>query len=432
MREYSLINFKDNIILIDCQVAGLSGDMLLAGLIDLGADFQKIKDTLISAAIRVPDVKNFDANRKKVLKNGIAATQILFSFEERSNHTHGADLQDSLNAILTNLNWNTSEKTLARYILNTLIKAEAKIHGVAEKDVHLHEAGSIDTLMDIIGFITACKELNLFENTSWISTPIAIGGGSLKFSHGQVTNPAPATLEILKNTNLEIVGGPVDSELTTPTGASILVNMVERTYQFYPLFSVKAIGYGAGSKDFPTIPNVLRIVQGINASKPSYNFERIITIETNVDDVTGELLSNTANKILETGFAKDISIISVSSKKRPGYLIQILTTYEHLVPITDILMRELGTLGVRFFPTMRYTLNRKILSLPVEILNEPHQISVKISWDSNNIIMQTKPESDDLEQLSKKTGMPMRQLLQIINKELEKKYPIGQKIKELF
>jgi uncharacterized protein (TIGR00299 family) protein len=417
--------------LIDCQIAGLSGDMLLAALLDLGANFQKIKDTLISAAKIVPDVKNFDVNHKKILKNGIAATQILFSFEGDSHHTHGEDLQDSMNAILANLNWNNSEKTLAREILTTLIRAEAKIHGTSEKEVHLHEAGSIDTLMDIIGFITACKDLNLLETSSWISTPIAIGGGSLKFSHGLVSNPAPATLEILKKANFDIIGGPVDSELTTPTGASILVNMVERTYQFYPLFSVKAIGYGAGTKDFSTIPNVLRIVQGINASKPSYNFEQIITIETNVDDVTGELLGNTANKILETGFAKDISIISVSSKKRPGYLIQILTTYDHLVPITDILIHELGTLGVRFFPTMRYTLNRKIVSIPIEVLNQPYKISVKISWDSNYTIIQTKPESDDLERLSKNTAIPMRQLLQIINKELEKKYPIGQKINDL-
>lgn len=431
MREQSLINFKDNIILIDCQIAGLSGDMLLAGLIDLGADFQKIKDTLILASKTVPDVKNFNVNHKKVLKNGITATQILFSFEKNLHHTHGEDLLESMNAILANSNWNNSEKTLARNILTTLIKAEAKIHGTSEKDVHLHEAGSIDTLMDIIGFVTACKELNLLENCSWISTPIAVGGGPLRFSHGLVSNPAPATLEILKNPNLEITGGPVDSELTTPTGASILVNMVERTYQFYPLFSVKAIGYGAGTKDFSTIANVLRIVHGIHANKPSYNFEQIITIETNVDDVTGELLGNTANKILETGFVKDISIISVSSKKRPGYLIQILTTYEHLLPITDILIHELGTLGVRFFPTMRYTLNRKILSLPIEVLNQPHKISVKISWDSNNTIIQTKPESDDLERLSKNTGIPMRQLLQIINKELEKKFPIGQKINQI-
>jgi uncharacterized protein (TIGR00299 family) protein len=404
--------------------------MLLAGLIDLGADFQKVRAILISASKIVSDVKNFNVNHKKVLKNGITATQILFSFDEDSHHTHGEDLQDSMNAILTNLNWNNSERTLARNILTTLMKAEAKIHGTSEKDVHLHEAGSIDTLMDIIGFITACKDLNLLENCSWISTPIAVGGGSLKFSHGQVSNPAPATLEILKKPNLEIIGGPVDSELTTPTGASILVNMVERTYQFYPLFSVKAIGYGAGTKDFSTIPNVLRIVQGINTNKPAYNFEQIITIETNVDDVSGELLGNTANKILETGFVKDISIISVSSRKRPGYLIQILTTYEHLVPITDLLIHELGTLGVRFFPTMRYTLNRKIVSLPIEVLNQPQKISVKISWDSNNLIIQTKPESDDLERLSKSTGISMRQLLQIINTELEKKYPIGQRIIE--
>ena len=405
--------------------------MLLAGLIDLGANFQEIKNILINASKFVSDVSNFEINYEKVLKNGIAATQIQFSFDEERTPRHGEDLQNLMNEILEDLNWGSSEKTLAKNILTTLIRAEAKIHGTSEQEVHLHEAGSIDTLMDIIGFITACKDLSLFDNYSWVSTPIAVGGGFLKFSHGLITNPAPATLEILKDANFEIIGGPIDSELTTPTGASILVNMVERTSQFYPLFSVKAIGYGAGTKDFSNIPNVVRLVQGISANRPSYNFEQIITIETNVDDVTGELLSNTTNKIMETGFAKDISIISVSSKKRPGYLLQILTTFEHLLPIVDILIHELGTLGVRFFPTMRYTLNRRIISFPFQISDKNYTISVKISWDSNDNIIQTKPESDELLQLSKEIRIPMKQLLQIINSELEKRFPLGEKFSAL-
>jgi hypothetical protein len=404
--------------------------MLLAGLIDLGANFQFIEHTLMNASKLVSDVSNFNINCEKVLKNGISATQIYFSFDGDLPHKHGEDLHYIMNEILTDLNWSTSEKTLTRNILQTLVRAEAKVHGTSEEEVHLHEAGSIDTLMDIIGFIAACKELNLLENCSWISTPVAVGGGLLEFSHGQVANPAPATLEILKDANFEISGGPVDSELTTPTGASILVNMVERTSRFYPLFSVKAIGYGAGMKDFSSIPNVLRIVHGINTNQAPYNFEQIITIETNVDDVTGELLSNTTNKIMETGFAKDISIISVSSKKRPGYLIQILTTFEHLLPIVDILIHELGTLGVRFFPTMRYTLNRKTISFPFQISDKNYTISVKISWDSNGNIMQTKPESDEVLQLSKETRIPMKQLLRIINTELEKKFPLGEKIND--
>lgn len=406
--------------------------MLLAALIDLGANFQEIYKVLMNASGLVPDITNFNMNSEKVLKNGISATQIFFSLEGDCAERQGADLQNLMNAILADLNWSNSENKLANSILQTLIRAEAKIHGTSDQKVHLHEAGSIDTLLDIIGFITACKEQNLLENCSWISTPIAVGGGPLKFSHGQVSNPAPATLEILKNANLEIIGGPVDSELTTPTGASILVNMVEKTSRFCPLLSVRAIGYGAGMKDFATIPNIVRIIQGTNTHITApYNFEEIITIETNVDDVTGEVLSNTTNKIIETGFAKDISIISVSSKKRPGYLIQILTTFEHLLPITDILIHELGTLGVRFFPTMRYTLNRKTISFPFHISDKTYTISVKISWDSSNTILQTKPESDEILQLSKETRIPMNQLLRIINIELEKIFPLGEKITNL-
>lgn len=418
------------ILIVDCQVAGISGDMLLAALIDLGANFEKIKKKLISASKFVPNVKNFNISHKKVVKNGISATQIFLTFEENSQHRHGKDLQAIIKKIVNNLNWNANEKKLTLDILNTLLKAEAKIHGTSEDHVHLHEAGSIDTLIDIIGFILACKDLKLLDNCLWVSTPIAVGGGQLNFSHGTVSNPAPATLEILKTKEFEIFGGPVDSELTTPTGASILVNMAEKTVKFFPPLIVQSIGYGAGTKDFPNVPNVLRLIQGKQPIASPFNLEHIVTIETTVDDVTGELLGNTVQKIMETGFVKDVSVIPVSLKKRPGYIIQILGTYEHLLPVIQILMDELGTLGVRFFPTMRYTLNRKIVPIPIQVQNEIHHVSVKISWDSNNIIIQNKPESDEVMQLSKKTGISMRKLMELINKELEKKFPIGHQLND--
>ncbi len=405
--------------------------MLLAGLIDLGANYQGIRDELKSISNFVPDFLDFKMDCKKVLKNGITATQIHFSFKEKDHHNHGEDLQLIMKTITSHLNWNDPEKNLAFNILNTLIQTEAKIHGTSPDHVQLHEAGSMDTIADILGFIMACKDLQLLENCSWISTPVAVGGGILKFSHGLTSNPAPATLEILKNNNFEIVGGPVESELTTPTGASILVNLVKNTTKFYPSIVPLKIGYGAGTKDFPNVPNILRIIYGNQPVPIPYNFEQIVTIETNIDDITGELLGNTINKLVDTGFLKDISVIPVSSRKRPGYLIQILTNYEHLFPITQLLITELGTLGVRFFPTMRYTLNRKMISLPIEILNQNYKISVKISWDLNNILIQTKPESDEIEQLSKKTGVPMRKLLQLINEKLEKTFPLGQKMNDL-
>ncbi|NVM55998.1 MAG: nickel pincer cofactor biosynthesis protein LarC [Candidatus Helarchaeota archaeon] len=402
--------------------------MVLAGLIDLGANFQRIKEKLLSASKFVPNVEQLEINCKKVVKNGINATQISFSFEETLKHRHGKDVLSIMKKITTHFNWNDYKKALALNILNTLIRAEAIIHGTSEELVHLHEAGSIDTIFDIVGFILACQDLQLLENCTWISTPVAVGGGLLNFSHGIVSNPAPATLEILKTKEFEIVGGPVESELTTPTGASILVNLIKNNIKFYPPLIIQSIGYGAGTKDFSKIPNVLRLIQGKEPTLSPYNFEKIITIETNVDDITGELLGNTVHKIMETGFAKDVSVIPMTSKKRPGYLIQILTNYEHLMPIIQLLINELGTLGVRFFPTMRYTLNRKIVSLPIQVLNKNYNIPVKISWDSNTTIIQTKPESDEIMQLSKKTGVSMRKLLQIINKEIESKFQIGQKL----
>ncbi len=430
-RKISGVDFEKKILILDCQIAGLSGDMILAGLIDLGADFDAIKSKLTDALRLVPDVKNFKFGCKKVVKNGISGTQIFLSFKESVKHRHGKDLNSIMNKMVSYLDWNDSERKLARDILNTLIRAEAKVHESSEEHVHLHEAGSIDTIIDIIGFILACQDLNLFNRCHWISTPVAVGGGRLKFSHGLVSNPAPAVLEILKQRGIEIVGGPVESELTTPTGAAILVNIVKKSVKFYPPISLESIGYGAGTQEFPNIPNVLRIIMGRQTESSPYNFEQIITVETNVDDITGELLGNTINKLMKSGIAKDISVIPVTTKKRPGYLIKILTTYDHLLSIVSFLINELGTLGVRFFPTMRYTLNRKIISIPINIQNQDYNISVKISWDLKNIIIQNKPESDEILQLSQKTGISMRELLKIISAEIEKQFPIGKKLPEL-
>ena len=406
--------------------------MLLAGLIDLGANFQKIKEKLSDVATFTSNVKDFMIDKRKVNKNGIKATQLLLNYKETKKHTHGKDLFSLITKISDEFKWNLKEKNLALNILNTLIQAEAKIHGTSPEQVHLHEAGSFDTIVDIIGFILACQDLNLLENCLWVSSPIAVGGGLLEFSHGIVSNPAPATLEILKGKDFEIIGGPVDSELATPTGVSILVNMVQKTTKFYPPIFVEDIGYGAGEKNFSHIANVLRIIKGKRLEPLSFNLEQIITIETNVDDITGELLGNTINKIMESGYVKDVSVIPITTKKRPGYIIQILTTYEYLSSVIHSLIHELGTLGVRFYPTMRYTLNRKIISIPISILDEVYTISVKISWDSNKIIVQTKPEADEILNLSKKTGLSMKKILQIINKELEKRFPIGHKIENNF
>jgi uncharacterized protein (TIGR00299 family) protein len=230
-------------MIIDCQTAGISGDMIVAGLIDLGADFQRLREKLKSASKFAPDVKDFDIKCETVLKNGINATKISISLKERGKHQHGKDLKSILKRIAEHLKWKDSEKLLALKILDTLINAEARVHGTSPNHVHLHEAGSFDTFVDIVGCILACQDLKLLENCLWVSTPVSVGGGLLKFSHGLTSNPAPAVLEILKNRNFEIIGGPVDSELTTPTGAAILVNLVKKTSKFYPSFYIESVGY---------------------------------------------------------------------------------------------------------------------------------------------------------------------------------------------
>ncbi|MHA1265717.1 MAG: nickel pincer cofactor biosynthesis protein LarC [Candidatus Helarchaeota archaeon] len=421
---------NQKVIILDCQIAGISGDMLLGGLVDLGADFQIIKKKLLQSLKPFYNIEKITINCKKVVKNGISATQLIVKYPEEKEHKHGGTLKSILEKILKPLSWKENEKLLAINILKTLIKAEAKIHGSSIDKVHLHEAGSIDTIIDIVGFILACKNLNILQHTSWISTPVAVGGGILNFSHGKISIPAPAVLEILKNKRIEIKGGPIQSELTTPTGAAILVNLISHSSEFYPKLKIERVGYGGGKKNFQSIPNVLRIVKGIKSLFRYYQYEEIVTIETNVDDVTGELIGNTINKLVNNRMVLDAAVIPMTTKKRPGYIIKILAYKEHIFSIVQHLINELGTLGVRFFPTKRYRVNRKIISLPIQIHNQIYHFPVKISWDSKNTVIQTKPESDKVLLLSEQIGISMRELLRIIANELDKKYPIGKSLPE--
>ncbi len=161
-------------------------------------------------------------------------------------------------------------RDLATRSIDSLIEAEAKVHGETPSDVHLHEAGSIDTVVDIIGTAYALDELGLTKDTKIYSTPVAVGGGLFKFSHGKVQSPAPATLEILRSKAFPMVGGPIEFELTTPTGAALLVNIVDEAVPFYPPIKPMRTGYGSGTKDFESMPNIVRLTLADNYSKNFY------------------------------------------------------------------------------------------------------------------------------------------------------------------
>ena len=237
------------VIVIDPQIAGVSGDMLLSSLIDLGADKNEIIEGIKKSEkfLSNSTIKKIDF--KKIQKHGVESTELILEIDENISKRKGIEIKKSILDSVNELNLSIKAKRFAESCINSLILSESKIHGINEDSVHFHEASSIDTLIDIVGVTIACENLKLFEEKI-VCLPVSVGGGTVNFSHGTMSNPASAVLQIFKNSNLNIQGSNAKEELTTPTGACILTNLTNNSIEYYPSMNITAIGYGAGQKAF--------------------------------------------------------------------------------------------------------------------------------------------------------------------------------------
>ncbi len=398
------------VIVIDSQIAGISGDMLLCALVDLGANKSKIINAIKISEKNISGstIKNIDFG--KVKKNGIEATELILDIEEKTHERKGTEIQKCIENSLDEIGLSEKAKIFAKTSIETLMKAESKIHGSPLSSVHFHEASSIDTVIDIIGTATAIDDLKLFDD-EFISTPVAVGGGTLTFSHGTTSNPASAILEILKNSEIIILGGQVNEELTTPTGASMLTNLTNTCLDFYPKMKVNSIGYGAGKKNFDGFSNVLKIIQG---EKSRYFQQDVVQVlETNVDDVSGELLGNLIEKIMSYG-AKDVTITSAISKKgRPTNLVSVICDFKSMNSIIELLISETGTLGVRVRTSERYTVPRTIEKISIKIQGSIFEVNCKIVYDGASI-KNFKVESDDINLISNTINQSFKKTEELI------------------
>jgi uncharacterized protein (TIGR00299 family) protein len=270
----------------------------------------------------------------------------------------------------------------------------------------------VDTAAEIIGCAVALDDLHMFEDGAKVySTPLAVGGGIFKFSHGIVSAPAPATLAILQSKNFPFHGGPIEKELATPTGTSLLVNLAE-PISFYPAIVPRKVGYGAGTKEYPELPAVLRLTLG-EASETGLARDEIAVLETNLDDITGEILGYTMDRLLAEG-AKDVSIIPVTTKKnRPAQIIKVIADQTDVAHLSEVLIAETGTLGVRVYYCERHIINRELLMVDLQVLDSKETVRVKVSKNAQGRIVRIKPEFDDLKLLAEKTGKPLRELMDL-------------------
>jgi len=412
-----MLNYE-KILVIDASIAGISGDMFLGALIDLGANKKKVISLRDFILRYVEGVKDIDITVKDVKRREFRAKKVIIKAVDEKKYRHGKEVIDSIVNIVNELDLSSKAKEFAINTVKTLVGVEAMIHGESVDEVHLHEAGLADTIVDIVGSAIALDDLKLFNAKIYV-TPVAVGGGRIKISHGIITSPAPATLEILKKSNIHVIGGPIKAELTTPTGASLLVNLVHEATLFYPHLQVERVGYGAGDKDFKEIPNILRVVLG--SKHEALKYEEIMVIETDIDDVTGEVVGYLVDKLIAEG-AKDVSIIPIYRKKnRPGYMVRVISDLENYQRLTRIIMLETGTLGVRYLRYARHIVPiREIKPVKVVINGKEYEVKVKISRDYQGNIIGLKPEYDSIKEVALKANIPLRKVSDLVYEKISK------------
>src|SRR5574338_1093755 len=405
------------VVIIDSQIAGISGDMLLSAIIDIGAKKAKVIDGVYVAENYLSGSKIKNIDFKKTVKHGTEATHLLLDINENTQERKGIEIQECITLTLDKIGLSEMAKVFAGQTIRSLINSESKIHGEPIESVHFHEASGIDTVVDIVGTTIALDDLSFFSDEI-ISTPVAVGGGKLCFSHGVVSNPASAILEIVKNTNIIISGGHVKEELTTPTGASLLVNLTKDCSEFYPSMKIKSIGYGAGKKNFQGFANVLKIVKGEKTIH--FQHDSVQILETNIDDVSGEVLGYMIDKIMSSG-AKDITVAPAITKKgRPTNLVSVICNSESVNSILDTLVSETGTLGVRIRTSSRYVVPRVTITVPVTIHGKNFAIKCK-AVKGEGIMKNFKIESSDVKLVADSLSLSFKAANDIIRSHVDQK-----------
>jgi pyridinium-3,5-bisthiocarboxylic acid mononucleotide nickel chelatase len=369
---------------LDC-VGGLAGDMLLAGLLDAGAELETL--------CRVPVALGIDGVEigvERVERHRIGALHLLIEAPEDRDHRNYAEIRD----LVGGADLPKRARTRSLEAFRRLAEVEGGIHGVSPEEVHFHELGSLDTLIDVCGAFVLLEELRI-ERV--VSSPLPFARGFVEASHGVLPLPAPATLGLLKGASL--VGVETEAELVTPTGAAIATTVADEWGALPPL-TLEAVGYGAGTKDFPDRPNVVRVVLGEEARRPT---GRVVQLETNLDDFAPELVPDAVERCYEAG-ALDVWTVPAQMKKgRPGFVISVLARPEAQSEIARALLEETSALGVRVSRLDRYELEREEQVVAVG----GGCVRVKVGLLDGRVV-NLAPEHDDCAALARSTGRSVK------------------------
>ncbi len=371
----------------DC-FSGISGDMTLGAFLDAGLSLNTL-----SRELKKLKISGYELKSSKVMRGALSGTKFdCISKEKGLNHR---SLKDII-ALIDKSGLDKRVKDVAKKIFLAIGDAEAKAHGVNSKaDIHLHELGDIDSIIDIVGAAIAVNELGIDEVHS---SNITLGRTFANTKGGVLPIPSPASLELLKGIPTKIVD--IERELVTPTGAGIL-KVLSRNFGEMPQLEISDIGYGAGSKDFGEVPNMLRVIIGERVE--SFLEDRIFVVETNIDDMNPQNFEYLFEKLLKEG-ALDVYTTNIQMKKsRPAFKLTVLVNPRDLQSITSAIFSETTTIGLRFYETNRLKLERKIIKVNTKYGN----IKVKLSKGPHNI-MTVSPEYDECARLAKRKNIPLK------------------------
>jgi pyridinium-3,5-bisthiocarboxylic acid mononucleotide nickel chelatase len=376
----------------DC-FAGISGDMTLGALVAAGVDPSELKEQ-----ISLLGVGGYEIGFEQVDRSGIGATRAVVTLTRHEHHhRHLSDIHEIINSSRLA---DTVKRRAAR-VFEKLAEAEAKVHQVPVEKIHFHEVGAVDAIVDVVG---ACVGFELLKVERFICSALHVGSGTIEMAHGRFPVPPPAVAELLRGA--PVYSTDIRGELVTPTGAAIVATLCE-SFGPLPPMRVERTGYGAGAREYPNFPNVLRLLvgesEGAEGVERSPRDEKLLMIETNVDDSSPQLVGNLMERVLAAG-ALDCYFTPVQMKKnRPGVLISILCRPADRESMFALLFEETTTIGARGYEVERRALERQT----VKVKTEFGPVDVKVARAGGRVVGAT-PEYEDCRAASARAGVSLR------------------------
>jgi uncharacterized protein (TIGR00299 family) protein len=371
----------------DC-FAGASGDMILGALVGVGVDPRTLTEQLALLG-----VAGYEVSFETVDRSGISSTRAHVLTAHEHAHRHLGDILKIIYASRLS----DSVKDRAALIFSRLAEAEARVHNVAVEQIHFHEVGALDAIIDVVG---ACIGFELLRVERFACSALHVGSGMVEMAHGRFPIPPPAVAELLKDA--PVYSSDIVGELVTPTGAAI-ISTVCREFGRLPRMKIERTGYGAGKREYQKFPNALRLIVGDDAQAESSTDESLIVVETNIDDMSPQIYGHVMDEALRRG-ALDCYFAPVQMKKnRPGVLISILCRPMLRDAMCELLLAETTTLGVRFFEVQRRALEREIIKVETEF----GAIDVKVARLDGRVVKEM-PEYEQCRAAAEKASVPLQ------------------------